>query len=96
MSANASTSELHDTIETMILFHDWRNGGSSSRPDLEKVTAAIDHSISVLMQVENLIQQRGRHNTEIAFMGLANATRTVVPPVADLFQSSNKQSTGEK
>lgn len=70
-----NTAELHSTIETLIRFHDWRNGGSSERPEFQDITGALDHSISVLMQVENLIQQSGRHNTEIAYRGLSNASR---------------------
>jgi hypothetical protein len=74
----ANTTELHRTIEVLILFNDWRNGGSSKRPEFQDISAALDQAISVLMQVENLIQQRDRHNTEIAYRGLSNAARVVV------------------
>lgn len=73
----ANTNELHRTTEVLILFNDWRNGGSSKRPEFQDISAALDQAISVLMQVENLIQQRGRHNTEIAYRGLANAARLI-------------------
>ena len=71
------TTELHDTITTLIEHNIWRRGGDECADQIPpaQIDAAIDHAISVLMQVENLIEQRGRHNTEIAYRGLANAAR---------------------
>lgn len=75
MSANRKKkSAINDTIQTLIKTNLWRRGGDEveKMTDPQELGIAIDHAVSILMQVENLIQQKGRHNTEIAYLGLFN------------------------
>lgn len=65
---------LNETIQVLIQHHDWFNGKGVDKQDPIIVDEAIDHAIGVLMAVENLIKQRGRHNTEIAYKALEIAT----------------------
>lgn len=65
---------LEQTIRTLIQQHDWFHGKGVGKPNPLDVDEAINHAISVLMSVENLIKQRGRHNTEIAYKALEIAS----------------------
>ena len=66
---------LNETIQILINHNYWRRGGDevAEMADPTALGIAIDHATSVLMQVENLIAQKGRHNTEIAYLGLVNS-----------------------
>jgi hypothetical protein len=66
-------THLHKTIETLIRHNIWRRGEDEEQVHPQQIGEAIDHALSVLMAVENLIEQRGRHNTEIAYRALENA-----------------------
>lgn len=58
---------MRETIITLI------NHEQGRPTDAEELKRAVSHAASVLMQVENLLAQKGRHNTEIAYIGMANA-----------------------
>jgi hypothetical protein len=65
------TLELHKTILILIEHNDWRRGKKGAEmQNSTDIGIAIDHAISVLMDVENLIHQRTPHDVEIATKGL--------------------------
>lgn len=63
-------SEIKKTILTLIQHNDWRRGVNDSPTEPNELSVAMCHAITLLMDVENLLKQRGRHNTEIAYRRL--------------------------
>jgi len=66
-------SGLRNTLAILTTHNAWRRGGDAPQLEPAQIGEAIDHAIAILGQVENLIAQKGRHNTEIAYRGLENA-----------------------
>lgn len=69
------TTELHKTTEILVGYNAWRRDMAGEMPDPKVIGDAIDHAIEVMKAAENLLQQKGRHNTEIAYKALVSAAR---------------------
>ena len=71
MSNKRKISKLRNTVQILNEHNHWRRGAVGfEMTDTAKLGLAIDHAISVLIQVENLIAQKERHNTEISYVEL--------------------------
>ena len=66
---------LHETIKTLTNHNAWRRGDVENAPQLlpAQIGLAMDHAVNVLREVENLIEQKGRHQTESAYRRLVLA-----------------------
>jgi hypothetical protein len=69
--------QVKTTIKTLKKYNEWRRGGEGEMPNPKEIGVAIDHAVDVLQSVENLLKQKGRHNTEVAYRALDKSAGSV-------------------
>ena len=77
------THIIIETIELLKQYNRWRRGDDErvKMPDPTELELSIDHVVKIMQAVENLIKQKGRYNTESAYIELVRATEEKQCPI---------------
>ena len=71
---------LNEVAANLQHFNDWRRGHHDEQPDPREIGKAIDAAVEMIERMkkiesaaQNLVNMKGRHNTEIAYQRLVAA-----------------------